>query len=86
MSEPIEKYIRKSISWDDLDTDVRQIVSNRSEYEKKVVEYSIRNQFRYRGNLGNLICNFHIIHSYLIHFNFLFFPFFHMNSSYDNKK
>ncbi|CAI5438115.1 unnamed protein product [Caenorhabditis angaria] len=48
----IETCIRENISWQKLPEDVRIILGNSSkEYEKRVFDYSIRNQLRYKGNL-----------------------------------
>eukprot|EP00090_Calanus_glacialis_P008224 TRINITY_DN16538_c0_g1_i1.p1 TRINITY_DN16538_c0_g1~~TRINITY_DN16538_c0_g1_i1.p1 ORF type:complete len:858 (-),score=315.54 TRINITY_DN16538_c0_g1_i1:118-2628(-) len=48
----IESFIRSKTSWEALPIVVQQQLGNSSkEYEKSVVQFSIRNQLRYRGNL-----------------------------------
>eukprot|EP00092_Neocalanus_flemingeri_P039558 GFUD01043074.1.p1 GENE.GFUD01043074.1~~GFUD01043074.1.p1 ORF type:complete len:840 (+),score=271.04 GFUD01043074.1:108-2627(+) len=48
----IESFIRSKTSWESLPVVVQQQLGNSSkEYEKSVVQFSIRNQLRYRGNL-----------------------------------
>ncbi|RWS09884.1 FAM91A1-like protein [Dinothrombium tinctorium] len=51
MSEKIEDYIRNNVPWCRLPDGLKQMVANCGDYEQKVVEYSIKNQLRYRGNL-----------------------------------
>jgi len=48
----IESFIRSKTSWESLPALVQQQLGNSNkEYEKSVVQFSIRNQLRYRGNL-----------------------------------
>ncbi|EFO95782.1 hypothetical protein CRE_14036 [Caenorhabditis remanei] len=48
----IDDCIRENIPWSNLSADIKVILGNSSkEYEKRVVEYSIQNQLRYKGNL-----------------------------------
>ncbi|EGT57461.1 hypothetical protein CAEBREN_00424 [Caenorhabditis brenneri] len=48
----IDDCIRENIPWANLSADIKVILGNSSkEYEKRVVEYSIQNQLRYKGNL-----------------------------------
>ncbi|CAB3408071.1 unnamed protein product [Caenorhabditis bovis] len=48
----IEACIRENIPWAKLSEDIRVMLGNSSkEYEKRVFDYSIRNQLRYKGNL-----------------------------------
>ena len=48
----IENFIRSKVSWEALPASVQQQLGNSGkEYEKSVVQFSIRNQLRYRGNL-----------------------------------
>ncbi|CAD6194773.1 unnamed protein product [Caenorhabditis auriculariae] len=48
----VETCIRENIAWPKLPEDVRILLGNSSkEYEKRVFDYSIRNQLRYKGNL-----------------------------------
>ena len=47
-----ENYIRSKVAWEALPASVQQQLGNSGkEYEKCVVQFSIRNQLRYRGNL-----------------------------------
>ena len=53
----IEECIRAKQMWTQLPRSVRQLLGNsQREYEKMVVEYSIKNQLRHKGNLGAIIC------------------------------
>jgi len=48
----IDGYIRTKTSWDSLPAIVQQQLGNSNkEYEKSIVQFSIKNQLRYRGNL-----------------------------------
>ncbi|CAP36989.2 Protein CBG19722 [Caenorhabditis briggsae] len=48
----IDDCIRENIPWTNLSADIKVILGNSSkEYEKRVLEYSIQNQLRYKGNL-----------------------------------
>ncbi|CAI2345106.1 unnamed protein product [Caenorhabditis sp. 36 PRJEB53466] len=48
----IDDCIRENIPWSNLSADIKVILGNSSkEYEKRVVEYSIQNQLRYKGNI-----------------------------------
>jgi len=48
----IDSYIRTKTSWDSLPAIIQQQLGNSSkEYEKSIVQFSIKNQLRYRGNL-----------------------------------
>ncbi|XP_015781162.1 protein FAM91A1 [Tetranychus urticae] len=51
MSEDIERSIRNNVHWDDLDEEIKVIVGTKSEYDQKILEYSIKNQLRFIGNL-----------------------------------
>ena len=70
MDERIEKAIRENTVWNDLSSDVKQTV-NKNEYHKKVVQYSIKNQYRYRGNLGEIQIIYRLIIKKLIKFSLL---------------
>lgn len=49
----VEHYIRENIVWTRLPTDIRAVLGNsQREYDKLVLEYSIKNQLRYKGNIG----------------------------------
>lgn len=49
----IDDCIRDNIPWANLSPDIKVILGNSSkEYEKRVLEYSIQNQLRYKGNLS----------------------------------
>ena len=48
----IETLIRTKVSWEALPASVQQQLGNSAkEYEKSVLQFSIKNQLRYRGNL-----------------------------------
>lgn len=48
----IDDCIRENIPWSNLSADIKVILGNSSkEYEKRVLDYSIQNQLRYKGNL-----------------------------------
>ncbi|XP_053684004.1 protein FAM91A1 [Sabethes cyaneus] len=48
----VEDSIRSKISWRNLPPDVRKALNdNEKRYEKIILEYSLKNQLRYRGNL-----------------------------------
>ncbi|XP_018574511.1 protein FAM91A1 [Anoplophora glabripennis] len=52
MNAEIEENIRKNVTWAHLPAHIKQILSNSSkEYDRYVVNFSIKNQLRYRGNL-----------------------------------
>lgn len=53
MGTEVEACIRNNWQWAKLPKDVKQVLGNsQREYEKIVVEYSVKNQLRYKGNLG----------------------------------
>lgn len=47
----IEYYIVKNIPWNKLTPEVQSLIDNSDEYAKKIKEYSIVNQLRYKDNL-----------------------------------
>lgn len=52
-SDDIENAIRCNITWSRLPDDLRVILGgSQREYDKLVVDYSIRNQLRYKDNIG----------------------------------
>uniref|UniRef100_A0A914WLQ9 FAM91A1 n=1 Tax=Plectus sambesii TaxID=2011161 RepID=A0A914WLQ9_9BILA len=52
MGTEVEACIRNNWPWAKLPKDVKQVLGNsQREYEKIVVEYSVKNQLRYKGNL-----------------------------------
>ncbi|XP_048524001.1 protein FAM91A1 isoform X2 [Dendroctonus ponderosae] len=52
MNAEVEDQIRKKIPWSRLPTHIKQILNNSGKnYERYIVNFSIQNQFRYRGNL-----------------------------------
>ena len=52
ISADIETLIRQKVGWEALPAAAQQqLGSSAKEYEKAVVQFSIRNQLRYRGNL-----------------------------------
>jgi hypothetical protein len=53
MNAEIEENIRKNVPWSQLPAHIKQILNNSlKDYERYVVSFSIKNQLRYRGNLG----------------------------------
>jgi len=55
MDAKVEDSICKNITWQDLPIEIKKALGSKFEYENRIVEYSIKNQFRYRGNLVRLI-------------------------------
>lgn len=52
-SSEVEVCIRRNTVWPKLPTNVKQMLGNsQREYEKMVVEYSVKNQLRFKGNIG----------------------------------
>ncbi|CAH1963919.1 unnamed protein product [Acanthoscelides obtectus] len=52
MNAEVEDNIRKNVTWAHLPAHLKQILGNSSkEYDRYVVNFSIKNQLRYRGNL-----------------------------------
>uniref|UniRef100_A0A6A7FY91 Protein FAM91A1-like n=2 Tax=Hirondellea gigas TaxID=1518452 RepID=A0A6A7FY91_9CRUS len=52
MNSDIEKHIALNVTFEDLPQNVRQMVGNsEKEYNKQVLDYSIKTQLHYRGNL-----------------------------------
>ncbi|OTF82575.1 hypothetical protein BLA29_005882 [Euroglyphus maynei] len=47
----IEYYIEKNIPWNKLPIEVQSLIDSSDEYAKKIKEYSIVNQLRYKDNL-----------------------------------
>ena len=48
----IETFIRSKVAWEALPVSAQQQLGNSSkEYDKAVLQFSIRNQLRFRGNL-----------------------------------
>ncbi|CAG2170106.1 unnamed protein product, partial [Oppiella nova] len=50
-SNEVNQLISKNISWTKLPDHVKQSIGNSDEYDKKVLEFSVKNQMRYRKNL-----------------------------------
>lgn len=54
-TDEVEASIQKNISWAKLPEGQRLALGNSSrEYDKRILDFSIRNQFRYKGNLGGV--------------------------------
>lgn len=54
-SDEIDNAIRSNVPWSKLPTELRVILgSSQREYEKRVLDYSIRNQLRYKENIGEI--------------------------------
>ncbi|KAL1516826.1 hypothetical protein ABEB36_000676 [Hypothenemus hampei] len=51
MNSEVEDQIRRNIPWSRLPTHIKQILNNSRKYEKYIINFSIQNQLRYRGNL-----------------------------------
>ncbi|XP_035894750.1 protein FAM91A1 [Anopheles stephensi] len=52
VSNKVEECIRRNIAWKDLTSDVRKALNNdEADYRKQIVEYSLLNQLRFRGNI-----------------------------------
>uniref|UniRef100_A0A182UBJ7 Uncharacterized protein n=1 Tax=Anopheles melas TaxID=34690 RepID=A0A182UBJ7_9DIPT len=52
VSNKVEECIRRNIAWKDLSSDVRKALNNdEAEYRKQIVDYSLLNQLRFRGNI-----------------------------------
>ncbi|CAD5208897.1 unnamed protein product [Bursaphelenchus xylophilus] len=51
-SEDVERWIRKNCQWSDLPEEIQLILGNsQREYEKRILDYSIRNQLKHNGNV-----------------------------------
>lgn len=49
----MEQFIRQNVVWTKLPEEVRIVLGNsQREYDKLILEYSIKNQLRYKGNIG----------------------------------
>ncbi|XP_053669563.1 protein FAM91A1 [Anopheles marshallii] len=52
VSNKVEECIRRNIAWKDLSSDVRKALNNdEADYRKQIVDYSLLNQLRFRGNI-----------------------------------
>ncbi|XP_046670093.1 LOW QUALITY PROTEIN: protein FAM91A1 [Homalodisca vitripennis] len=52
MSNDVELFIRQNTAWQKLPSNIKQSLGNsQKEYEKYIVNFSVKNQLRYRGNL-----------------------------------
>lgn len=53
MNIEVESAIARNTPWSRVAPGVRQALGNsEADYEKHVMQYSIRNQLKHRGNLG----------------------------------
>lgn len=51
----MEQYIRQNVVWTRLPEEIQIVLGNsQREYDKLVLEYSIKNQLRYKGNIGGI--------------------------------
>lgn len=49
----VEQHIQMNVVWAKLPEDIRIVLGNsQREYDKLILEYSIKNQLRYKGNIG----------------------------------
>ncbi|XP_054271055.1 protein FAM91A1 isoform X2 [Macrosteles quadrilineatus] len=56
MNNDVELYIRQNIPWQKLPPNIKQSLGNsQKEYEKHIVNFSVKNQLRYKGNLVRLV-------------------------------
>ncbi|KAK3090617.1 hypothetical protein FSP39_013167 [Pinctada imbricata] len=56
MNADVESHIRQNHAWQKLPGNVKQILGNSSrEYDKAIVQFSVKNQLRYKGNLVKAI-------------------------------
>lgn len=56
MNSEVEFHIRQNYPWSKLPANVKQSLGNsQKEYEKCIVNFSIKNQLRYRGNLVRFV-------------------------------
>jgi hypothetical protein len=52
-ADEVENAIRKNITWAKLPDELRIVLGgSQREYEKRILDYSIRNQLRYKENIG----------------------------------
>jgi len=52
LNSEIEEFIKNKVSWESLPASIHQQLGNSArEYEKSILQFSIKNQLRYRGNL-----------------------------------
>lgn len=52
MNTDIETFVSRNCPWSKLPDSVKQLLGNsQKEYEKSVLQYSVKNQLRFRGNL-----------------------------------
>jgi hypothetical protein len=55
-NEDVENYIRQNVVWADLPHNIQQILGNSlREYGKRVLDVSIKNQLRHKGNIGEFV-------------------------------
>lgn len=55
----VDCCIRENVPWAKLPEDIKILLGNSTrEYDKMILEYSIKNQLRYKGNLGKRLCFF----------------------------
>lgn len=50
--EEVEKSIQENTSWDNLNNKVKSLLGTKSNYDQEILDYSIKHQLRYRGNMG----------------------------------
>ncbi|XP_054155779.1 protein FAM91A1-like [Oppia nitens] len=51
INEVVNQLISKNISWHKLPDNIKQSIGNSDEYDKKVIDFYIKNQMRYRKNI-----------------------------------
>lgn len=58
-SEVVEKWIKDNVQWTELPIDIQLLLGNsQREYEKRILDFSIKNQLKHKGNIGKKIIIF----------------------------
>uniref|UniRef100_A0A1B6C1C6 FAM91 N-terminal domain-containing protein n=1 Tax=Clastoptera arizonana TaxID=38151 RepID=A0A1B6C1C6_9HEMI len=56
MNNDVELHIRQNIPWQKLPSNIKQNLGNsQKEYDKCIINFSIKNQLRYKGNIVRLV-------------------------------
>jgi uncharacterized protein YeeX (DUF496 family) len=54
-TDDVENSIRRNITWAKLSDEIRTVLGgSQREYDKRILDYSIKNQLRYKDNIGKL--------------------------------
>lgn len=55
-TDEVENSIRSNITWIKLSDELRVVLGgSQREYDKRILDYSIKNQLRYKDNIGNFV-------------------------------